>query len=159
MKYRRNKGLERLIAHIAAVDQTDRLKKSNAGLLENEDRTHYAIVKTILAGSIEELSPRAWFSLAMVLHHASTVSNDFARARALASSAAARGYPKATWLWAALYDRQRILQGQPQRYGTQFKVASQTGKRSLQPLDGLCSDAERKRLGLPTIPELTKLLG
>jgi hypothetical protein len=156
MAHQTNKRLERFVKLLYATDQKDRVTNIDAEKLDGHDRERYAFAEAILSGGVRTLSPHALFCLAMILHHAGRIS-DLAKAQRLAELAAARGYVKAWWLSAATFDRKKIMQGKPQHYGTQFKIDGSTGRWLLQPLDGLCSDKECVRLGLPPLSEIKKI--
>lgn len=67
---------------------------------------------------------------------------------ALAKSAAARP------LAARAFDRLRRLAGQPQKYGTEVVVRD--GTAALWPVDGVTTDSERAKWGLPPLAELQR---
>ncbi len=157
MTYQHNKRLNQIIKLHFTLDQKGRLKKSEVGTLQEGDRERYVLARLILSGKSKQLSSRSLYSLGIILHHAGSVK-DLATAQILANEAAAKGYPKARWLGAALFDRRCVLLGKPQRYGTQFRLDTQSGRMRLIPTDGLCSDAERRQLGLPTLPEIMESL-
>lgn len=155
---RRNKRLEHLLKIILISDQKNRMKKSEMDTLEAEDQLRYALAKVVLSGRmVYDLNACSLYALAMILHHTGKAT-DLIKAWMLAGEAASKGYPKARWLWAAVFDRRKILLGKPQRYGTQFKFDTKTGRVRLRSTDGLCTDAERIRLGLPTLSEITESL-
>lgn len=55
---------------------------------------------------------------------------------------------------ATAYDRLRMLAGKPQKFGTQVVVRE--GRRELWPVDGLTTDSERAKWGLPGLGELER---
>jgi len=59
-----------------------------------------------------------WYRAAMIYQHGETL-DDYARARAYAVQAVARGDEDGLWLAAAAWDRWLIHAGYPQRFGTQ----------------------------------------
>jgi len=62
----------------------------------------------------------------------------------------ARGWPLA----AEALDRALFLQGQPQRFGTQFVYEPVLSRWILYPVDPVTSDAERERFGIPPLSAL-----
>ena len=60
--------------------------------------------------------------------------------------------PRARALAATAYDRVRMLEGRPQKFGTQF--SERNGQRELWPVDPSTTDSERAKWGLPTLAEL-----
>jgi hypothetical protein len=108
-------------------------------------------VADILAAS-PELVADDYVHAATVYYRADTAA-DAARAHELALQALARDpeSDEAKWLAAASEDRRLKHEGKPQKYGTQFVVAS--GKRVLWNIDPAISDAERERWSVPSLAE------
>lgn len=144
-----SRRLERTLRRLFVADQRDRVGRSTRGALAVDDLTACSLAMAIPLNGLP-LSSKAKFVLAMILHHSGN-SAQLKRAQAWAAHAVRTGYPKSRWLHAAIFDRRLILQGKPQRYGTQFRRDPQSGALSLVALDGLCSDAERIRLGLAPV--------
>jgi hypothetical protein len=86
----------------------------------------------------------------MVFQHGTTV-DDYWQAHELALKAAEMGYRKARWLAAAAYDRWLMHQGQPQKYGTQYRA--EAGAWTLWKVDPSTTDEERARWDVPTLEE------
>ena len=78
---------------------------------------------------------------------------DLEHAAELALSAAERGLDRGFRLAAEAIDRGLLVQGYPQRYGTQYVYTPATGRWSLWIWDPATSDAERAAMGLPTLHE------
>ncbi len=78
---------------------------------------------------------------------------DLERASELALAAAERGDDRGFPLAAEAIDRGLMVQGYPQRYGTQYVYTPVTGTWSLWVWDPATSDAERTAMGLPTLSE------
>lgn len=63
------------------------------------------------------------------------------------------------WITAASWDRIMRMSKQPQWYGTQFETDQRTGKQVQGPIAaGVVTDAERVKLGVPTLKESQEML-
>lgn len=153
---RYNTTTTKLISCFYHIDQDDRMGKDQKGLLMIQDTLLDQIAK-LLVRSKSPLPPKSKFQIAMMLHH-TAAGSWIAIAQQLAHSASEEKYSKASWLYAAIFDRRLILKGKPQYYGTQFKINQETGEATLQPLSGLCTDSERAQLGLPTEDKIIQSL-
>ncbi len=104
----------------------------------------------------EALSDADKLHAAAVLLDADDVAA-LALARSLALEAAEAGDERGFPLAAEAIDRQCVLLGVPQRYGTQYV---RLGKGwALYPTDPATGDAERRAMGLPTLAEATARAG
>ena len=83
----------------------------------------------------------------------STDPLEVARASELALAAAEEGDPRGLPLAAEAIDRERLLLGDKQRYGTQYFYTEATGRWSLYPWDTGTTDAERRAMGVPSLSE------
>jgi hypothetical protein len=93
-----------------------------------------------------------FYEAAFVFQHGDT-ADDFLKAHLLAMIAVAKGHPDAPWIASATLDRYLQEIGKPQVLGTQFK-SMDDGHFSQEPYNRtLVSDAMRKALQVPTIPE------
>jgi hypothetical protein len=119
-----------------------------------EDAARRARTKALLdKGALQ--SGDDFFHAAFVFQHGGE-PEDYLLAHTLATVAAARGRPDATWIAAATLDRYLQSIGQKQIYGTQFR--SPAGEPTTQdPYDRtLVSDALRSALGVPVLAEQEK---
>lgn len=83
----------------------------------------------------------------------STELSDLALAETLALQAAEAGQDQGFPLAAEAIDRQCVLLGIPQRYGTQYILSAGSKEWVLYPTDPATSDTERRAMGLPTLAE------
>jgi len=140
----------RLVRLLASSDQRTRRQQD-----PKEDAERHVWVDVLLHSCL----PRsAWesYSLALIIQHVGDRAM-MNRAYMLALSAESNRHPRAPWLVAAIRDRQLILRGLPQYYGTQFRTLP-SGRLELLPLDGCCTDQEREARGLPAVAELEAFL-
>jgi hypothetical protein len=98
-------------------------------------------VRQIVAANTN-LPAIALYYAALVLQHGGTV-DEVCQAHQLAQHAAAMDYRPARWLTAAACDRWLMMQGRPQKYGTQI-VPDGVGFR-VWDADPATTDAERAR--------------
>lgn len=89
-----------------------------------------------------------YYHAAMIFQHGE-VLEEIWQAHVLALEAAELGSTPARWMAAAALDRWLMMQGQPQRYGTQF-VPDGTRYR-LWDVDPATSDADRTAWDVPTL--------
>lgn len=114
-----------------------------------------AEVRELVADARREerpLSPEQRLFAAAVLLDG-TDASDLALAERLALEAAEQGDDRGFPLAAEAIDRQCLVLGLPQRYGTQYAWSPQSGRWSLYPIDPATSDAERRAMGLPSLAE------
>ena len=93
---------------------------------------------------------------AAVLLDSSDLS-DLGLAEDLALSAAEAGDDRGFPLAAEAIDRQCLVLGQPQRYGTQYIWSPETQRWSLYSTDPATTDAERRAMGLASLSEARAL--
>lgn len=86
------------------------------------------------------------------LEHIKLAAELARQAMALADTQSAR------WIYAAATDRYLVLQGKPQKYGTQFS-ANLANEPCLYPIDPATKDEERLAYGVPPLAELLKRAG
>jgi hypothetical protein len=84
-------------------------------------------------------------------HGLSAADMQAARKLALRALEENPDYRGARWLAAAALDRELMLAGKPQKYGTQYRRAR--GRWELYPVDPATTDAERQQWGVPSIAE------
>jgi TonB family protein len=134
-------------------DQADRRLGDDADwtAITRRDAERRAEVQRLLdTGAVRSAADH--YHAAMVFQHGSD-STAYRMARDLAREAEQLGSEPARWLAAAAHDRYLISIGEPQHYGTQFRV--QDGTRYVLPLDSTAvSDAERRRVGARTLDEI-----
>jgi hypothetical protein len=95
---------------------------------------------------------------AFVFQHGST-ADDYLLAHTLAMAAVAKGKADSMWIATATLDRYLMQIGQPQVYGTQFRVSKPSGSWTQEPYNrALVSDALRKVLGVRTQAEQAEQL-
>jgi hypothetical protein len=139
-----------------AADQGDRanLEKMDWNVVATRDEQRRTRTKALLDGGGLN-SGTDFYHAAFIFQHGQS-SNDYLLAHTLATIAAARGRPDATWIAAATLDRYLQSIGQKQIYGTQFLTPK--GKPVTQePYDrSLVSDTLRKALGVPAIANQDK---
>lgn len=93
-----------------------------------------------------------FYHAAFLFQHGS-VPDDYLMAHLLAVIAVARGKPEAVWIASATLDRYLQTSGKPQVLGTQFKLP-EGAPATQEPYNrALVSDAMRKALRVPTLPE------
>ncbi len=117
--------------------------------MRERDRQRRRRVAEIMAGG-DSTAPEDYYHAAWILNHGGT-PEDAWRGHTLAKEAVALGYRPARWLAAATYDRWRMYQGKPQKYGTQFTT---DGKRHrLWDVEAETTDAERAEWDVPPLAE------
>ena len=139
-----NQELRRLFEE----DQSERQRQYRPRLARRDRRRRKRVEQLLAAGVA--ISAPDFFHAAMVFQHGETL-DDFWRAHELAVKATELGEKRARWLAAASYDRWLIGQGQPQKYGTQYRLDG--AKPMLYPVNPATTDDERVRWGVPTLAE------
>ncbi len=119
----RNSRQMRLVKTLFRSDQRQRLTGSSR--LELDDSVRFAFASLIAKSSHLSLDPASRYRLGMLLHHAGA----YQLGRHVARPAIG-GHPKALWLVCAIIDRQRLVRGQEQLAGTQYR-ASPSGELAL----------------------------
>jgi hypothetical protein len=93
------------------------------------------------------------FKAAVILVSTSRVA-DMDLAETLARQSAQMGEPRGLRVAAEAIDKRAMLQGRPQKYGTQFIFEYVLDKWTLYPIDPLTTDEDRAAMGVPTYAEL-----
>lgn len=125
-----------------------------AGQAEVEARraARVAEVRELVERSDSSLTAEQRLFAAAVLLDASDPL-DLRLAERLALDAAAAGEERGFPLAAEAIDRQCLVLGLPQRYGTQYVWSPASGRWSLYPTDPATSDVERRAMGVPELAE------
>ena len=116
------------------------------GLYLRGDAAGVERARELVAGG-RAWAPRDLFHAAHALMQSSDPADRW-RAYELARDAAQGGFASARPLAAANYDAWLVLQGKPQKYGTQWKRA-EDGEMVLHEVDPATTDAERDAWGVP----------
>lgn len=95
-------------------------------------------------------APEALYHAAWLLNHGDA-PREARLAHDLAREAAERGYAPARWLAAAAYDRWRMYEGGPQKYGTQF--VPDGVRYRLWDVEPATTDAERAAWDVPPLAQ------
>ncbi len=115
-----------------------------------QDKIHRQQVRELIdQGVLQE--PMDYHHAAMVFQHGAS-SDDFKLAHELAAKAVEMGSTQSKWLFAATLDRYLLSTDQPQKYGTQFRMAD-SGEWELGPYDPATTDEERAEYFVPPIAE------
>ncbi len=96
------------------------------------------VTEIIAAG--EAHAPEDFYYAALVLHHGGD-TDEIRRAHTLAQQAAEMSYQPARWLTAATLDRWLMVQGKPQKYGTQ--IVPDGGRYRVWDVEPATRDSER----------------
>jgi len=110
-----------------------------------------------------ELDAKTLFYAGFIFHHQGTK-----RATSKARSLAKRGVKlcegkntkackQVRWLYAGSTDRLLMLEGKPQKYGTQYRRKKDSKDFYLYRIDPATTDDERKAFNVPTLAEAKKL--
>ncbi|MEM6286338.1 MAG: hypothetical protein AAF845_04195 [Bacteroidota bacterium] len=113
------------------------------------DRQRRQRVAEIMAEG-DVTAPEDVYHAAWIFNHGDT-PEDAWQGHTFAKQAADLGFRPARWLAAATYDRWRMYQGQPQRYGTQFAIDAT--RHRLWDVDPDTTDAERAEWDVPPLAE------
>lgn len=100
------------------------------------------VKEIVTAAPQEQFTGEDLYYAALVLHHGGDV-DDVWQALQLAQKAADIGYRPARWLTAAATDRWLMVQGRPQKYGTQ--IVPDGRRYRVWDVDPHTTDAERAR--------------
>lgn len=140
------------IQELFLADQSEHSNVSLAGsteyaALRQRDRARRESA-LILLESMENPDAQDIYRVAWLLNHGDT-PEEACRAHQLAMQAVALDYSDAKWLAAASYDRWKMYNGEPQKYGTQIVP---DGKRHrVWDTDPDTTDAERAEFGAPPL--------
>ena len=92
---------------------------------------------------------------AVIFHHSDNL-DDLEKAKDLAQKSSNLNFNKAKWLYAAISDRISFVNGQPQKYGTQFFKKNAQSRWKLHPVDLTVTDEERAEYNVPNLNETKK---
>ncbi len=111
-----------------------------------------AVLALRVAGGLRTAAEQ--FAAGTVLIYSDSMA-ELAVAEALALAAMGKE-PRARQLAATAYDRQRMLRGEAQKFGTQ--LIEKDGRLELWPIDPTTTDSERAKWGLPALAEIQRRL-
>ncbi len=138
---------------IYTQDQADRIGELHPAVLER-DRARRQRVEDLLVADLVQTA-EDYFHAAMVFQHGEQLE-DYWKAHELATKAAKLGHNTGRWLSAAAYDRWLVMQGKPQKYGTQY--TSEDGINfTLREVDPATTDEERALWNVPPIAEAQRI--
>lgn len=143
-----------LLEHAVHADWEDHAAGHRAGTpaydqMRARDGTRRALVHSLLTTGVLQ-SAEDFYGAARLFQHSDDPA-EFEQAHQLALKAAELGHPDARWLAAAALDRWLVVQGQPQRYGTQY--LSDGVRQRLMDVDPATTDEERARWNVPPLAE------
>jgi len=140
------------LLRIYEEDQADRQGEIDwSRVAPRDEARHGRVLELLAAGDVKAADD--YFHAAMVLQHGSE-PDDYRRAHELALKAVELDPDQRTAKWLAAAARDRYLQsvGEPQIYGTQFRLVD--GTWTLDPIDeDAVTDEERARWGVPPLAE------
>lgn len=144
------------IRQLYAADQADRQGQLSAedwqDVSKRDEARRAEVLQTLALGRLTTASD--YYHAAMIMQHGATLE-DIRLAHAMATISAAMNPTdrSANWLIAASWDRILMYQKRPQWYGTQY-VRGDDGAWALYSIDeSAVADADRTRLGAPTLAE------
>lgn len=137
------------LKQIYAADIADRNNKIPSEQLNANDKKRLDLVKKILTNS-EGLSAQDYHHAALIFHHGEKLE-DCKRAHELAIRAVDLGDESARYLAAASLDRSLLMEGQAQKYGTQFKLNDKGEWQLVTPIDPSITDEERTEWNMPPL--------
>lgn len=146
--------INRELAALYEADQGDRrLPPAEKAALDiaARDEARRVRVEAILDAGEAKVAVD-YFHAAMIFQHGHEPA-DYQRAHDLALKAVELDptHTTAKWLAAASEDRLLMSRGEPQKYGTQFRMTE--GRWELYPVDPAVTDAERAAWGVPPLAE------
>lgn len=144
------------LARLVIADQAERRNvtlaewKARWPVIQAHDAERRARAAKIVDAE-KRLTAEDYFNAALIFQHGETEA-DISRAERLAMRAIALdpGHGAARWLVAASRDRQRMMVGKPQLYGTQFTRADD-GTRVRYTVDQAITDEERAQWNVPPL--------
>lgn len=138
------------LTELYEADQRDRSSPSEGSIMDRDAERRHAVDALLARGAAK--TSEDYFHAAMIFQHGEGPAEiDRAHALALRAMAIKPTHPKAAWLAAASEDRAHMYRGEPQRFGTQFRL--EDGVWVLYKTDPRVTDAERARWGVPPIAE------
>ncbi|KXK26247.1 MAG: hypothetical protein TR69_WS6001001242 [candidate division WS6 bacterium OLB20] len=138
-----NTELERLYA----ADQEDRTSGMSDAELAERDRERLVWVKENLH-TIDFSEIWNCHYAALLLQHSDS-EEDVRLAHEYADKAVRMGSSVTRWLYAATYDRLQVMQGNRQKYGTQF-IETDSGRKYF-PVVGIIGDEELSTFGVESM--------
>lgn len=148
----RKASLNAELQELYEADQADRRGTVDWAVVRPRDEAREKRVNELLAAGGAKVAAD-FFAAAMVFQHGGDAAHA-ARAHELALKAVALDpdFVGARWLAAAALDRKLMHEGQPQKYGTQFRKLDD-GKWFLWQVDPAVTDAERAEWAVPPLSE------
>ncbi len=136
-------------------DVADRNNKIPNLQLDENDRKRIIKVQGMLKES-KNWESRDYHHAALIFQHGEALEH-FKQAHRLAMKAVRMGDDSTRWLAAASLDRYLLMEGKPQKYGTQFKL-NDRGKWELAlPIDPNVTDDERVKWSVPPLKDALKV--
>lgn len=123
--------------------------------LGSRDQTRRIEAERVLDESAD-LAAEDFHHAALIFQHGETLEH-YKKAHELAMRAVEMGDDSARWLAAASLDRSLVMSGQPQKYGTQFKLNEENKWEMVLPVDVSTTDEERARWHVPPLSEARKV--
>lgn len=131
-------------------DITDRNNAIPDDLLNENDRERILLVQQIL-DETPNLQAQDYHHAAFIFQHGETLDH-YKEAHKLAMKAVELGDETARWLAAASLDRSLLMDGKPQKYGTQFiKLSEESDWELALPIDPSVTDEERAIWNVPPL--------
>lgn len=148
-------GTNTELRRLFEADQAARTSKRLHSDLPQQDATRRRrVAELIAAGGLVEAED--YYHAAMIFQHGANL-DDYWQAHELALKSAEMGHRAARWLAAAACDRWLMQQGQPQKYGTQYRADA--GTWTLWQVDPSTTDEERARWDVPPLAEARRRAG
>jgi hypothetical protein len=147
---------------LASIIEEDSALRVNLDIADTTrakaNRQHREIVYRLLAQALI-VDPPDLYKAAIILQHADPEAGKECclLAHKLALEAADKGYTRAKFLAAASLDRYLLLNGQPQRYGTQY-TRNRAGQYVMLPYDMQIADSIRAAWGVPSMDSIQREL-
>jgi len=135
-------------------DIADRYDNVPDEIRDKNDLVRIAQAQEILTTE-QNLEAIDYHHAALIFQHGETVEH-FQQAHQLAMKAVELGDDSARWLAAAALDRSLLMDGKPQKYGTQFSLNSSDEWELAQPIDPAVTDEERAEWHVPPLEDALK---
>lgn len=136
-------------------DILDRNSKIPDEQLNGNDRKRIELVEKILLSS-KNLDAQDYHHIALIFQHGEILKH-FQKAHAMATKAVELGDDSARWLVAASLDRSLLMEGKPQKYGTQFKLNDKNEWELAWPIDSSVTDEERAKWHVPPLKDALRV--
>ncbi len=143
-----------LLKKLYEADISDRHNKISNQRLNINDQQRIAQVQTILDRE-QSLDSQDYHFAALIFQHGESLGQ-FQKAHKLAIMAVELGDNSARWLAAASLDRSLLMEGKPQKYGTQFKLNENNAWELILPVDPYITDDERAIWNVPPLKDALK---